>query len=139
MENIKFIINNKKDYIIVMSNTQTFGDLREKINNELFKDKDKLISIHTVIDNPIRGFGLMTLNPGNIPFTFDKIQFERFNLLNKNINITVKLCKKENNKTEKKKKYTQYRSPYLLNKKGNKEVAEFDIDLNSSSDFPPLS
>lgn len=135
MENIKFIIKNKKDFIIIMNNNETYGDLRRKINNEIFKEPEQNVLIKAIIDNPIRGFGLMTLNPGNIPFTFDNIRFERFNLLNKNIFIHVELIQKEENKPKKKNK-NYYRSPYLNNKE--KKQKEFNLDLSDEKDFPSL-
>ena len=132
MSEITFIIKNKNNEKIVIEESKKFDDLRNLIKEKFFTDTKKSVKMQAEIQNPIRGFGLMTLNPGNIPFTFDNIKFDKFNLVDKEIPITVSLVEKE--VQIKKKNYNSYRPPH----KRNQKPVEFKTDLSDDKEFPPL-
>jgi hypothetical protein len=94
MSNFTFVIVNYDNKIFNVSINETINDFRKKLAKELF-NSENYIELEYLGKTPIRGFGKLTLEPGNIPEIYNNCKFERFNVSNKTIHINIfKLDKK---------------------------------------------
>jgi len=144
MSTVKFIINTENDKkIININEDSTFKDLRKTIAKELF-DSDNYVNIKCMLTRPLRIFGKMTLNPGNIPHTYNEIYLNKFGLGNREIPIIVEEVKdgtmtynSKKTRLNKNSSRNYYVSPYLREQKKD-EPKKFTLDINDITHFPPL-
>ena len=135
---VKFIINNKDFIEIFLLEDQSIKDLRNLILNK-FEMKDKECKITVLLERPIRKLGILTLNPGELGEIYDNEKMNRFDIINKNININVEFIKKkiEISKKEYKKRFgcLGYLDKYNKSLLAEKKKKEF---VYNEDDFPPL-
>lgn len=126
-----FNIVNYGDKKIIIDGYKKISDLRYMILERL-NIRDKFCKIECLLDTPIRKFGILSINPGELSDIYDNEKINRFNILGKTININVNFCEKNNNKID----LTKLKNMHGSSLKFNDKPKSFEyID----SDFPPLS
>jgi ATP-dependent helicase/DNAse subunit B len=125
-----FNIVNYGDKKIIIDGYKKISDLRYMILERL-NIRDKFCKIECLLDTPIRKFGILSINPGELSDIYDNEKINRFNILGKTININVNFCEKNNNKID----LTKLKNMHGSSLKFNDKPKSFEyID----SDFPPL-
>lgn len=122
-----FKIVNKDNIEIKIDLDRKVYELRDEICKK-FNIEDKFCKIECLLDFPIRKFGILTLNPGELGDIYDHELLDRFNIGGKIINININFEKKRQNKIIMKKKKSR-----LFKKKEKPKEFIFNKD-----DFPPL-
>ena len=136
------IIYNDKTIQINFEDTDKILDIKKKIIKEL-ELNCKYIDLNILIERPIRGLGKFNLEKGKFPRTFDNYTLDRWNIKDKEIEITFEeiegydpdikktFIKKANNNNS-----GIYKPPIIQS--GEKYIKEEVFDLNSVTDFPTL-
>ena len=123
---VTFIINNKdnKEYVFKMN--EKILDVRNKLCEE-FNMKNKFCSIECILEFPIRKFGILTLNPGELGDIYDNERLDRFNIEEEKINIKINFENKKSDKID-----------LTKIKKFRKKQKKSNTFVYNESDFPPL-
>ena len=130
----KINYNNEINEIKCNSNDKII-DLKKQIINK-FKLKVNYIDLIFEIEIPIRAIGKFNLEKGLMPRTFDDYKLDKWNLENKEINLTFKEI--ENYQEE----HLELLPKIYKNLSSNLELKKTNspnYELNSNDDFPKLS
>ena len=128
---VSFMIVNKNNNKIDVSIEKTIKELRN-ILSEHFNIKNKFCKIEFLLDFPIRKFGILTLNPGELTDVYDNEKLNRFNIENKTLNINVyfnPIIKKKQNKKKYVNRFSFFNTEIPIVKKNF---------VFNEDDFPPL-
>ena len=137
MSNFTFIIVNHSNKTFNVSINETINDFRKKLAKELF-NSENYIELEYLGKTPIRGFGKLTLEPGNIPAMYDSCKFERFNISNKTIHINIVKLDKKNIETSKQNSNSVNNGIYLPPSIRRNEVVKPVEFKYEETDFPTL-
>tara|TARA_B110000037_G_C17071560_1_gene486101 strand:- start:64 stop:483 length:420 start_codon:yes stop_codon:yes gene_type:complete len=133
-----FNIVNYGDIKIIIDGYKKISELRDIILERL-NVRDKFCRIECILYKPIRKFGILTLDPGELSDIYDNELIMKFNIMDKTININVNFEEKRNNKIDLKKlrktngQSNTYNSKYNTSNDNVKKEFKYSDD-----DFPPL-
>ena len=125
-------ILNKNQKMVRIEENKKVKDVRKNIL-ELYDVKDKYCKLEFVLEYPIRKFGILTLYPGELTDVYDEERLNRFNIVDKTVNINVYFVEKKVKRERRSYKKFRYNNSVIERKKEKK------VFVFNESDFPALS
>ena len=129
---VTFNILNKNQKKIKLEENKKVKDVRKHIL-ELYDIKDKYCKLEFVLEYPIRKFGILTLYPGELTDVYDEERLNRFNIVDKTVDINVYFVEKKVKREKRNYKKFRYNNSVIERKKEKK------VFVFNESDFPALS
>ena len=129
---VTFNILNKNNKKFKQGEETKVKDVRKNIL-ELYDVKDKNYKLEFVLEYPIRKFGILTLYPGELTDVYDEERLNRFNIVDKTVDINVYFIEKKVKRERRNYKKFRYNNSVIERKKEKK------VFVFNKSDFPALS
>jgi len=120
--------------------SDTIQELKQKIMEENDLEDTVYIDLELILEKPIRSLGKFNVEPGIIPRTLDRYQFNRFELDGKKINATYHVIQDYKKPIIKKRQVVNtgaYRAPVGIIESGDSFIDPV-FNIESEDDFPSL-
>ena len=139
---MKFLFNiNDKNIEKEYDTTTSIFNIKKELLNEFYNNECKYLDFELVLENPIKHFGKLSLEPGLMPSSMDKFKLNKFSI-NGLEQLNINVLKNNNNNILKNIKNTTTNIYDKINKRinneeniNNKESQEF---VYKEEDFPSL-
>ena len=139
---MKFILNiNGKNIEKEYDLTTTILSIKKELLNDFYNNECKYLDFELVLENPIKHFGKLSLEPGLMPSSMDKFKLNKFSIngleqLNINVSINNNNNILENIENTTTNIYDKINK--RINNEDNVNIRESQEFIYKDEDFPSL-